>query len=58
MKKLNKKIKSIEVLQKLKENAILTPWFWFSPIALNSNSSTLPILLAILLPVSPAPAAG
>ena len=36
----------------------LTPWLWFSPIALNSNSSTLPTLLAILLPVSPAPAAG
>lgn len=25
---------------------------------MNSNSSTLPVLLAILLPVSPAPAAG
>ena len=36
----------------------LTPWLWFSPTALNSNSSTLPTLLAILLPVSPAPAAG
>ena len=36
----------------------LTPWLWVSPIALNSNSSTLPVLLAILVPVSPAPAAG
>lgn len=40
------------------ETKRLTPWLWFSPIAINSNSSTFPVLLAILLPVSPAPAAG
>lgn len=35
----------------------LTPLLWFSPISLNSNSSRLPVLLAILVPTSPAPAA-
>lgn len=36
----------------------LTPWLLFPPIVLNSNSSMLPILLAILLPERPAPAAA
>lgn len=34
----------------------LTPWLWFSPIPLNSNSSSSPVRLAILLPERPAPA--
>lgn len=36
---------------------ILTPFLRFSPTTLNSNSSMLPVLLAIFAPDSPAPAA-
>lgn len=44
-------------LHKTTKGGQLTPWLWFFPIGMNSNSSTSPILLAILVPVSPAPAA-
>lgn len=47
-----------EIQIKVRKGKQLTPWLWLSPMGLKSNSLTLPIRLAILLPVSPAPAAA
>jgi len=48
---------SIKVTLHIEAEQKLTPWLWFSPMVLNSNSLTFPIRVAILVPVNPAPAA-
>jgi hypothetical protein len=61
MEKLSTQRNSImpdDKLEQVMREHRLTPCWWFSPIGTNRNSSTPPILRAILYPVRPAPAAA